>query len=62
MLAAGIEPAGVDVKPPEFEHIARAYGYPYRRITSQTALSSALREFGERRQVVVIELPAEEFK
>jgi acetolactate synthase I/II/III large subunit len=61
MLAVGIEPEGVDVRPPDFAHIAAAYGYPHRRITSRDALAAALREFGSRRQIVVLEIPAAEF-
>jgi acetolactate synthase I/II/III large subunit len=61
MVAAGIEPAGVDVKPPDFAHVARAYGLPYRRITSRDALGAALRDFGARRQVIMLEISADEF-
>lgn len=61
MLAVGIEPEGVDVRPPDFAHIARAYGYPHRRITSLDALRTALKEFAERRQIVILELPAEQY-
>ena len=61
MLAVGIEPEGVDVRPPDFAHIARAYGYSHQRITSRAALSAALGEFGSRRQVVILEIAASEF-
>jgi acetolactate synthase I/II/III large subunit len=61
MLAVGIEPEGVDVRPPDFAHIARAYGYSHRRITSRGALVEALSEFGSRRQVVILEIAASEF-
>jgi len=61
MLAVGIEPEGVDVRPPDFAHIARAYGYSHRRITSREALGAALSEFGARRQVVILEIVASEF-
>jgi acetolactate synthase I/II/III large subunit len=61
MLAVGIEPEGVDVRPPDFAQIARAYGYPHRKITSRDALGTALSEFGSRRQVVILEIPADEF-
>jgi acetolactate synthase-1/2/3 large subunit len=61
MLAVGIEPEGVDVRPPDFSHIARAYGHPYLKITSRDALRTALREFGGRRQTVILEIPADEF-
>jgi thiamine pyrophosphate-dependent acetolactate synthase large subunit-like protein len=61
MLAVGIEPAGVDVRPPDFAHIARAYGYSHRSITSKGALGAALSEFGGRRQVMILEIAAGEF-
>jgi acetolactate synthase I/II/III large subunit len=61
MLAVGIEPEGVDVRPPDFANIARSYGYPHRKIASRDALGSALREFGSRRQIMILEIPADEF-
>lgn len=61
MIAVGIEPEGVDVRPPDFADIARAYGYAHRTITSREALETALGDFGRRRQVVILEIPADEF-
>jgi acetolactate synthase-1/2/3 large subunit len=61
MLAAGIQPEGVDVRPPDFSQIAAAYGYAHRAITSRATLGAALRDFGARRQVVVLEIVAAEF-
>jgi acetolactate synthase I/II/III large subunit len=61
MLAVGIEPEGVDVRPPDFAHIARAYGHFHRRIASRGALGAALADFGSRRQVVILEIAANEF-
>jgi acetolactate synthase-1/2/3 large subunit len=61
MLAVGIEPEGVDVRPPDFLHIARAYGYAHQRIRSRGALAAALKDFGSRRQVVILEIMADEF-
>jgi acetolactate synthase-1/2/3 large subunit len=61
MLAVGIEPEGVDVRPPAFADIASAYGYPHRKIASREALQSALQDFGNRRQVVILEIAADEF-
>jgi acetolactate synthase-1/2/3 large subunit len=61
MLAVGIEPEGVDVRPPDFAHIAQAYGYPHRKITSPDALATALQEFGSRRQIVILEIAADDF-
>ena len=61
MIAVGVEPEGVDVEPPDFELIARAYRYPYQKVTGLAALEAALAEFGKRRQVVIIEIPAADF-
>jgi acetolactate synthase I/II/III large subunit len=62
MLAAHIEPVGVDVEPPDFSHIARAYGYAHQLIDSTEGLQRALKSFGARRQVCVIEVRAEAFE
>jgi acetolactate synthase I/II/III large subunit len=62
MVAVGIEPEGVDVRPPEFAALARAYGYGHRLIDSLATLESALREFAARRQVVMLEIRAEAFE
>ena len=62
MLAVDIDPVGVDVRPPDYSHIARAYGYAHRPIDSLESLERALREFGARRQVVVLEVRAENFE
>jgi acetolactate synthase-1/2/3 large subunit len=62
MVAVGIEPEGVDVRPPEFADLARAYGYGHRLIDSLPALEAALGEFGRRRQVVVLEVRAQVFE
>jgi acetolactate synthase-1/2/3 large subunit len=58
MIAAGIEPEGVDVRPPDFSHIALAYGYSHRTISSRDALQAALTEFGRRRQILILEIAA----
>jgi acetolactate synthase I/II/III large subunit len=62
MIAVGIEPEGVDVRPPEFADLARAYGYGHRLLDSLAALERALTEFRARRQVVVLEVRAEVFE
>lgn len=62
MIAVGIEPEGVDVRPPEFADLARAYGYRHVLIDSVAALERALKDFGARRQVVVLEVRAEAFE
>lgn len=62
MLAVGIEPEGVDVRPPDFALLARAYGYAHIRIDSLESLRQALREFALRRQVVMLEVEAARFE
>jgi acetolactate synthase-1/2/3 large subunit len=62
MLAVDIEPEGVDVRPPDLEPLSRAYGYAHRLVDSLASLEAALREFGARRQVVVLEVRAEAFE
>jgi len=62
MLAVGIEPEGVDVRPPDFAHIAAGYNYPFRKITSRDELGAALQEFSRRRQIVVLEIVADQFR
>ncbi len=62
MIAAGIAPEGVDVRPPEFAPLARAYGYAHRVIEDPAALERALKDFGMRRQVVLLEVRAGAFE
>lgn len=62
MIAAGISPEGVDVRPPDFAHLARAYGYRHRLINDPASLGQALREFGSHRQVVILEIRADAFQ
>jgi len=62
MLAVDIDPVGVDVRPPDYSHIARAYGYAHRPIDSLESLERALRDFSTRRQVVVLDVRAEKFE
>jgi len=62
MLGAKIAPVGVDVAPPDFSHIARAYSYPYQRIDSTAALAQTLQGFAKQRQTCVIEVRAEAFE
>jgi acetolactate synthase-1/2/3 large subunit len=59
MIAVGIRPEGVDVLPPDFALLAAAYGYAHRLIETPAALAEALRDFGRRRQVMVLELAAD---
>ncbi len=60
MLAVGIEPEGVEVRPPDFSYIAHAYGYAHHRIRSSETLEVALRAFAARRQVVILEVLVDE--
>ena len=62
MLAVDIDPVGVDVRPPDFSHLARAYGYAHREVDSLESLERALRDFADRRQVVMLEVKAEAFE
>ena len=62
MLAVDIDPVGVDVRPPDFSHLARAYGYAHQLIDNIESLRRALKEFGARRQVVVLEVRGEDFE
>ena len=62
MQSIGIEPRGVDVRPPEFHHLAKAYGYVHQMIDSLESLRRAIRAFGARRQIVVMEIRAELFE
>jgi acetolactate synthase-1/2/3 large subunit len=59
MIALGIRPEGVDVLPPDFALLAAAYGYAHRLIETPAALDAALRDFGRRRQIVVLEIAAD---
>jgi acetolactate synthase-1/2/3 large subunit len=61
MIAAAIQPLGVDVRPPHFGRLAAAYGYAHELITSAPALRAALQQFGARRQVLLLEIAVEEF-
>jgi acetolactate synthase-1/2/3 large subunit len=59
MRAVGIHPEGVDVQPPDFALLAAAYGYTHRLIETAEALGDALRDFGRRRQILVLEIAAD---
>jgi acetolactate synthase I/II/III large subunit len=62
MLAVDIEPEGVDVRPPDFALLARAYGYAHMKIDSLESLQAALDDFALRRQVVMLEVEAARFE
>jgi acetolactate synthase-1/2/3 large subunit len=61
MEAVGIDPEGVDVREPDFSCIAKAYGYAHQTIRSVDALIHALKAFGAKRQVVLLEIIPEAF-
>ncbi len=62
MIAVDIEPEGVDVGPPDFGHLARAYGYGHCIVDSLESLERAMKDFAARRQVVMVEVRAEAFE
>ena len=62
MIAVDIEPEGVDVRPPQFADLARAYGYAHRHIDGLESLERALRDFATRRHIVMLEVRAEAFE
>ena len=62
MLSAGMTPVGVDVRPPDFTHLAWAYGYAHRCIDSIDSLQRSVQEFAARRQVMILEVRAEAFE
>lgn len=62
MIAVDIEPEGVDVGPPDFGHLARAYGYGHCVVDSLESLERAMKDFAARRQIVVVEVRAEAFE
>ncbi len=61
MEAVGIDPEGVDVREPDFACIAKAYGYAHQTIRSADALIDALKAFGAKRQVLLLEIIPEAF-
>ena len=62
MIAVDIEPEGVDIRPPDFEQLAAAYGYEHCVVEDLTGLTAAMRAFGEERQVLVVEVRAAVFE
>ena len=62
MIAVGIDPVGVDVQPPDFNQLAKAYGYSHQLVDSIAGLERTLKGFAARRQVAVIEVRAEAFE
>ena len=62
MLAAQLEPSGVEVAPPDFRLLAEAYGYAHCRIDGLPKLKRALAGFAARRQVLVLEVDGDVFE
>jgi acetolactate synthase-1/2/3 large subunit len=56
MLARGIEPAGVDLHTPDFQAIARAYGWASERLGTPEALPDVLQRAAARTQPILIEI------
>ena len=62
MIAVDIEPEGVDIRPPDFEQLAAAYGYEHCVVEDLAGLTAAMQAFGEERQVLVVEVRAAVFE
>lgn len=62
MIAVDIEPEGVDIRPPDFEQLAAAYGYEHCVVDDLGGLAAALQAFGAERQVLVVEVRAAVFE
>jgi acetolactate synthase I/II/III large subunit len=58
MTAAGFEPTAVDVRPPDFGHLATAYDLNYQLVSNSELLQQALAQFSQQRQSVLLELVA----
>jgi acetolactate synthase-1/2/3 large subunit len=56
MLARGIEPVGVDLHTPDFQAIARAYGWASERLGTPEALPDVLQRAAARTQPILIEI------
>jgi thiamine pyrophosphate-dependent acetolactate synthase large subunit-like protein len=52
----------VDIRPPDFEHLAAAYGYEHYLVEDLAGLTSAMKAFGAERQVLVVEVRAAVFE
>jgi acetolactate synthase-1/2/3 large subunit len=62
MIAVDIEPEGVDIRPPDFEQLAAAYGYEHCVVEDLAGLAAAMKAFGAERQVLVVEVRAAVFE
>lgn len=61
MLDAGVEPAAVDLRPPDLRLLAQAYGLEYRHVRDRGALPQILAQFAAARQPLIIEIDAASF-
>ena len=61
MLEAGVAPTAVDLKPPNLQLLAQAYGLEYRRVPDRAALQEALTRFAAAQLPLVIEINATSF-
>jgi len=59
---AGILPLGVDIRPPQLEPLAHAYGLAYRRVASAAELGHALQEYRSARRPLIIDVDARPFE
>jgi acetolactate synthase-1/2/3 large subunit len=62
MQQAGILPLGVDIRPPQLEPLADAYGLAYRRVASTAELERVMQEFGSMRRPLIIDIDARPFE
>lgn len=61
MIAAEVEPVGVDINPPDFVAAARALGCSALRVSSQDELAAALTDAASRAAPTLLELPESDF-
>jgi acetolactate synthase I/II/III large subunit len=62
MLAVGIEPEGVEVKPPKLEHIAKAYELEYFAIHNLGDITKMAKRYLEQPRPMLVEVNAGEFE
>ena len=62
MQQAGILPLGVDIRPPQLEQLAHAYGLAYRRVASTAELERGLHEFRNARRPLIVDIDARPFE
>lgn len=62
MLDAGVQPMAVDLKPPDFERLAGAYGLTHARVRGPASLPATLEVFLQRRAPLLVEIDAAGFR